>query len=115
MSILVAALRSPVSVGRASSMSLSGTALGGLLADRSEDARPALLYEDRSWSYRDLVAGGLATGALFAELRDPERPPHVGVLLDNVPDYLFWLTAGALSGTVVVGSTRPTAASSWPS
>ena len=25
------------------------------------------------------------------------------MLLDNVPDYLFWLTAGALSGTVVVG------------
>ena len=27
----------------------------------------------------------------------------MGVLLDNVPDYLFWLAAGALAGTVVVG------------
>ena len=79
------------------------TALGRLLLERSEDDRPALLYGDRRWTYRDLVHEGWRRAALFAELRDPDRPPHVGVLLDNVPDYLFWLTAGALSGTVVVG------------
>ena len=79
------------------------TALGRLLLERSEDDRPALLYEDRRWTYRDLVREGWRRAALFAGLRDPDRPPHVGVLLDNVPDYLFWLTAGALSGTVVVG------------
>ena len=79
------------------------TALGRLLLERREDDRPALLYEDRRWSYADLVRESWQRAALFAELRDPERPPHVGVLLDNVPDHLFWLTAGALSGTVVVG------------
>jgi fatty-acyl-CoA synthase len=79
------------------------TALGRLLLDRREDDRPALLYEERRWSYADLVREGWRRAALFAELRDPERPPHVGVLLDNVPDHLLWLTAGALSGTVVVG------------
>ncbi len=79
------------------------TALGRLLLDRREDDRPALLYEDRRWSYADLVRESWQRAALFAELRDPERPPHVGVLLDNVPDHLLWLTAGALSGTVVVG------------
>ena len=70
------------------------TALGRLLLERSEDDRPALLYEDRRWTYRELVHEGWRRAALFAELRDPDRPPHVGVLLDNVPDYLFWLTAG---------------------
>jgi len=30
-------------------------------------------------------------------------PPHVGVLLDNVPEYLFTLGGAALSGRVVVG------------
>ena len=87
------------------SMSSEGamTALGRLLLERAEDDRPALLYEDRRWTYRDLVDEGWRRAALFAELRDADRPPHVGVLLDNVPDYLFWLTAGALSGTVVVG------------
>jgi fatty-acyl-CoA synthase len=79
------------------------TSLGRLLLERADDERPALLYKDRRWSYRDLVAEGWRRAARFAELRDPDRPPHIGILLDNVPDYLFWLTAGALSGTVVVG------------
>src|SRR5690606_33601940 len=32
-----------------------------------------------------------------------DGPPHIGVLLHNVPDYLFWLVAGAVSSSVVVG------------
>ena len=28
---------------------------------------------------------------------------HIGVLLDNVPEYLFWLGGAALAGAVVVG------------
>ncbi len=32
-----------------------------------------------------------------------DSPPHVGVLLDNTPEYIFWLAAAALSGSVVVG------------
>ena len=79
------------------------TAHGRLLLERADDCRPALLYEDRRWSYQELVREGWRRAALFAELRDPDRPPHLGVLLDNMPDYRFWLTAGALSGTVVVG------------
>ena len=79
------------------------TAFGALLRARAEDDAPALLFEDRAWSYRDLVAEGWRRAAWFAAVRDPDRQPHVGVLLDNVPDYLFWLVAGALSGTVVVG------------
>jgi len=74
-----------------------------LLLDRADDDRLALLYEDQRWSYRELVNEGWRRAARFEELRDPDRPPHVGVLLDNVPDYLFWLTAAALAGTVVVG------------
>jgi len=82
---------------------MSSTAFGALLRARGEDDRPALLYEDQCWSYREMVVEGSRRAALFASIRDPERPPHVGVLLDNVPDHLFWLVAGALSGTVVVG------------
>jgi fatty-acyl-CoA synthase len=37
-----------------------------------------------------------------AQLRRP-GPFHIGVLLDNVPDYLFWLGGAALSGATVVG------------
>ncbi|MCB1283575.1 MAG: AMP-binding protein, partial [Microthrixaceae bacterium] len=79
------------------------TAVGTLLLELSESDRPALLYGDRSWSYRELVAEGRRRAAWFESVRDPQRPPHIGVLLDNVPDYLFWLTGAALSGSVIVG------------
>ena len=46
------------------------------------------------------AAGGRRCSTSCATL---DRPPHIGVLLDNVPDYLFWLAAAALSGAVVVG------------
>ncbi len=79
------------------------TAFGRLLADRADDDGVALLHGDGAWTYRELVAEGRRRAALLAERLDPDRPPHVGVLLDNVPDYLFWLVAGALSGAIVVG------------
>jgi fatty-acyl-CoA synthase len=79
------------------------TALGRQLLARADDEGAALLFGDRRWSYREVVDEGWRRAALLAELRDPDRPPHVGVLLDNVPDHLFWLVAGALSRTVVVG------------
>ena len=41
--------------------------------------------------------------SLWHRMRDPDLPPHIGVLLDNVPDYLFWLGAGALAGATIVG------------
>ena len=39
---------------------------------------------------------------LLTELRRP-GPFHVGLLLDNVPDYTFWLGAAARAGAVLVG------------
>lgn len=78
-------------------------AIGATLRARADDDRPALLFGDRTWSYRELVAEGWRRAALFDRLCDPDRPPHLGVLLDNVPDHLFWLTAAGLSGQVVVG------------
>ena len=31
------------------------------------------------------------------------RPPHIGVLLPNGPEYLFWLNGAALAGAAIVG------------
>lgn len=76
--------------------------VAGLLAAWAEDDAPGLLFEDRSWTWREVVAESHRRGALAAGWRRP-GPFHIGVLLDNVPDYLFWLGGAALSGATVVG------------
>jgi len=79
------------------------TTAAELLRNRAAEETPAFLYGDRAWSYHELVEEAARRAGLFEGLRDSSRPPHIGVLLDNVPEYLFWLAAAALSGTVVVG------------
>jgi len=79
------------------------TTAADLLLRHADDTTPALFFEDDTWSYRDLVQEAQRRVAIRTSLQDPELPPHVGVLLDNVPEYLFWLAAAAVSGTVVVG------------
>ncbi len=79
------------------------TTAAELLRRRAGDDAGAFLFEDRSWSYRELVEEASRRAALFDGMQDRSRPPHIGVLLDNVPEYVFWLAAAALSGKVVVG------------
>ncbi|MFD8982887.1 AMP-binding protein [Streptomyces sp. NPDC059564] len=44
-----------------------------------------------------------ARAALLADLLPPGAEPHVGVLLDNTPEFPFWLGAAALAGAAVAG------------
>src|SRR5262249_44992536 len=55
------------------------------------------------YSHRELVAEALRRAALWDQVRDPGKPPHIGVLLDNTAEYLFWLGAAAISRSVIVG------------
>jgi fatty-acyl-CoA synthase len=79
------------------------TTAAELLLARADDDRAAFLFEDQVWSFRQIVEEGRRRAAVHAHFRAADRPPHVGVLLDNVPEYLFWLAGAALSGAVVVG------------
>jgi fatty-acyl-CoA synthase len=79
------------------------TTAADLLRARAEDDGAALLLGDEVWTYRELVEEASRRAWLFDELRSQDRPPHIGVLLENVPDYFFWLGAAALSGSTVVG------------
>ncbi|MET0663890.1 MAG: AMP-binding protein [Ilumatobacteraceae bacterium] len=79
------------------------TTVADILRGHATRDTVALFFEDRSWTYRELVAEACRRAARLDELLDPRQPPHVGVLLDNEPEYLFWLAAAALSGRVVVG------------
>jgi fatty-acyl-CoA synthase len=79
------------------------TTVADLLRNHGTDDRPALLFEDQTWTYRELVAEAGRRGQFLLDNLDADRPPHVGVLLDNVPEYIFWLAAAAVTGSVVVG------------
>jgi len=79
------------------------TTVAEILRGRADSDATALLFGDDVWTYREVVEEAGRRAALFGELRDDGRPPHIGVLLENVPDYLFWLAAAALSGGVLVG------------
>jgi fatty-acyl-CoA synthase len=73
-----------------------------LLRRRAEDDRIALRFEEESHSYRAYVQACADRAALLQSLRR-EGPFHVGVLLDNVPEYPMLLGAAALVGAAVVG------------
>jgi fatty-acyl-CoA synthase len=73
-----------------------------LLLARAEDDGRGLLFGERSWTWREVVAESARRGARATMLRQA-GPFHIGVLLDNVPDYLFWLGGAALCGATVVG------------
>jgi fatty-acyl-CoA synthase len=86
---------------------LPGRNVGALLERNATDAatrdRPALRFGDDSWTHAELLEESRRYAAVLAARLDPSRPPHVGVLLDNTPDYVFTLYAAGLLGAVVVG------------
>jgi fatty-acyl-CoA synthase len=63
----------------------------------------AVRFEDQRWTYPQLAAAAAARATLLAARPRGEGRPHVGVLLDNVPEFLFWLAAAAVGRSVIVG------------
>jgi fatty-acyl-CoA synthase len=73
-----------------------------LLQARQRDNNPGLLFEDQRWTWAEHVRECADRAALLRSLRRP-GPFHIGVLLDNVPEFSFLLGGAALSGAVLVG------------
>ena len=69
---------------------------------RREDPRPAILSGDDVISYAEFVQGAAGRASLFAA-SNAGSPPHIGVLLDNVPEFPLWIGAAALAGATIVG------------
>lgn len=69
---------------------------------RAGDRHVGLRFEDSSWTWDEVVAACAARAALLGSL-DLGEPFHVGVLLDNVPEFVFLLGGAALAGATVVG------------
>ncbi|MEV4644559.1 AMP-binding protein [Saccharopolyspora sp. NPDC049357] len=70
-----------------------------IVRSRARDERIGLRFEERSWTWAQVVAEGARRAAWLR--RTGVR--QVGLLLENVPDHVFWIVAAALEGAVVVG------------
>ena len=69
---------------------------------RADDHRTGLVFEDRSWTHAEVTTEQAARARVLADLRTG-GPFHVALLLDNVPEYVFWMGGAMLAGAVVVG------------
>ncbi|MCB5182509.1 AMP-binding protein [Streptomyces antimicrobicus] len=68
------------------------------------DHRPGLRYgDDVVLSHHRVAQEAAVRAALLRDLLPRGAEPHVGVLLDNTPEFPFWLGAAALSGAAVAG------------
>jgi len=76
--------------------------ISGLILSRREDHNVGLEFEGQTWTWQQVVTESLRRAAMLRSLRH-EGPFHVGVLLENVPEYLFLLAGAALSGATIVG------------
>lgn len=75
----------------------------GLLAPLVDIDDRGVLFEDTFTSWREHLRHAAAVSAALRARLDPDKPPHVGVLLQNTPFFSAMLAAAGLSGIVVVG------------
>ncbi|RAU99292.1 long-chain-fatty-acid--CoA ligase FadD17 [Mycolicibacter senuensis] len=75
----------------------------GLLAPLADVDDRGVYYQDDFVSWRNHIAAGARLGAALRARLDPDKPPHVGVLLSNTPFFSTLLVAAALTGLVPVG------------
>ncbi|MFF1375890.1 AMP-binding protein [Streptomyces sp. NPDC058308] len=84
-------------------MESTGTTVAELVRARWGDHRTGLRHPGGELTHHQLAAGAAARAALLTDLLTPRGEPHIGVLLDNTPEYPLWLSAAALAGAAVAG------------
>lgn len=77
--------------------------VAALLRARAGDAHPGLVFEGQTWTWDEVVRESAVRASALASMRRRGRPFHVGVLLENVPEHLFWIGGASLAGAAVVG------------
>jgi fatty-acyl-CoA synthase len=70
---------------------------------RADDKRVGLIAGDVRLRHAEVVAQA-AQRAAWLKAHRVDGPFHVAVMLDNVPEFVFWLEAAALVGAVLVGA-----------
>ena len=76
--------------------------IADLVRAREGDPATAYLFEDERWTYDEYVRACAARACYLLDTRR-DAPFHVGVLLDNTPEFAMWLGAAAVAGAVIVG------------
>ncbi|MCU1456766.1 MAG: AMP-dependent synthetase and ligase [Actinomycetia bacterium] len=76
--------------------------LAELVRLRAGDPNLGLRFEDQRWTWAEVEEEMEVRGAFLQSLLTGE-PRHFGVLLDNIPEYLFLLGGAALSATTLAG------------
>ncbi|MBX7448222.1 AMP-binding protein [Mycolicibacterium sp. 3033] len=74
-----------------------------MLLARAGDTHPGLRTREQTWTWNEVVACSAARAALAQDRKPRGAPFHIGVLLPNVPEFVFWLGGAALAGATVVG------------
>lgn len=94
---------------------MSHPTFGHMLLGRLGDHRTGLMCEEQRWTWDEFVRECAVRAALLgrfareasARIEAREQPRHrtlhVGVLADNVPEYLFLFGGAALSGVTIIG------------
>jgi fatty-acyl-CoA synthase len=77
--------------------------IADLVRARAGDTNVGLRFEDSSWTWAEVVDSAAQRAALFRAIVPADVPFHVGVLLDNIPEFWFTLCGAALAGATVVG------------
>ncbi|HEY4331085.1 MAG TPA: AMP-binding protein, partial [Ilumatobacteraceae bacterium] len=81
---------------------MSTETVASLLRARIGDDHPGYLFEDQAWTWDEVVSESAARCEMLNRLRRP-GPFHVGVLLENVPEFLFVAGGAGFAGATIVG------------
>jgi fatty-acyl-CoA synthase len=66
-------------------------------------SREFLRFEDATWTFAETLRDASAYANLLLERRDPALPFHVGLLLENRPEFVLAELGAGLCGAVIVG------------
>lgn len=78
------------------------TTVAELLDARRHDTSLGIAFDEQRWTWQEVVTESERYGAAFAAAVDG-GVRHVGLFLENSPDYLFSLFGAALAGVTVIG------------
>ena len=73
-----------------------------LVLARLGDDRIGIRFEEDDYTWDDFARAAIRRSHFLAAHLDRAQPAHLGILLENRPEFLFWWGGAALSGTALV-------------